>query len=251
MPLQARPMHLPEPIYRKIEADAAPEHIRNSLLDACAAVQDPSAVEGAIEKFCRGKQLCGPDVTLGPRERLGHVKPEKRTVSDTAKELAMDPAEVGQYIEGLAGEGTRIEIDLAEKWFENEIVKGSGRHIKIARRPAWLFRTNDRVSDPFNGDVSCLPWCLALPRWADKHRPPPEIPCLGYLVPAGSIQAKTPTVIDAGYDAVSVYWHPGGKTVSHAHGPVSCVGGFDEVVVEPPPLGTIERRIVRFKSKSI
>ena len=66
--------------------------------------------------------MCGPEVTLEADERLGHVKPETRTIGQFATELAMDPSELEHILHSLAGEGSRMDIHLAENWFETEIV---------------------------------------------------------------------------------------------------------------------------------
>lgn len=253
MALAGRPAHLPEVAYGKMLADCAPEALLNELIEACAACTNADEIAPTVQKFCQGKELCGPDVALLDDECLGHVKPEHRTVARIAADLEMDPSEVGHLLTRLSGEGTRTEVDLAEAWFLNEIVNGPGTNLRIANRPAWLFRVGDQKSDPFQGDLGCLPWCLGLPLWAKtKDRSPAGggVACIGYRVPAKSVSiAKRPTVIDAGYEAISYYWEPGGMTIPHPHGPAECVGGFEEVVVEPPRLAEINRPIARFKSK--
>jgi hypothetical protein len=255
MALRKRPAHLPEIIYSKIQKDVAPETILNGLLAACDAVADSSEIEGVVDGYCHGKELCGPIVTLEANERLGHVRPEKRTVNRIASALAMDPVEVGHIIEGLAGEGTQIETDLAANWFESEIVNGPGNRITISKRPAWLFRTENHISDPFAGDIPCLPWSLGLPLWAKtttRTAPPTGVACLGYRLAAKSLKdARIPTMIDAGFGAAYYHWEPGGRTAPHRHGPASCTQMLEEVVVDPPPLASIERPIVRFKSKNV
>ena len=70
MSLRKRPAHLPETVYKKIKADKAPEDVLNGLLDACAAVAAKADIDGAIDTYCRGKELCGPEVPLGAGERL-------------------------------------------------------------------------------------------------------------------------------------------------------------------------------------
>jgi hypothetical protein len=170
MPLRRRPKYLPKHIYAKIKADSAPESVLNGLLEACARVPSEGDIENAIDAYCVGKELCGPNVTLDANERLGHVKPEARTVGRIANELSMDPLVVGQLLEALAGEGSSTDIDLAENWFENEIVNGPGQNITIAQRPTWLFRAEDRVGDPFDGDCACLPWRLASTSFVGESR---------------------------------------------------------------------------------
>lgn len=254
MALRGRPAHLPAHVYAKLEADLAPEGILNGLLDACSAASDATQVEHAMETYCKGKELCGPPLVLEVNEQLGHVKPEQRTINHIANELGMDPMQIGELVRGLAGEGTRTEIDLASEWFKNEIVDGLGSSLTIARRPAWLFRVPDRRADPFESDTGCLPWSLGLPLWAKtpKNTPPhAAVDCLGYRVRAEYVNARRPTAVDAGYEGISYYWEPGGVTVPHSHGPRECSSGWEEIVAEPPLLANIEQPIVRFKSRTV
>ena len=60
--------------------------------------------------------------------------------------------------------------------------------------------------------------------------------------------ARQPTAFDAGYEGLSSYWHPGGVTVPHPHGPCTAPG-LREVVAEPPLLQNVEREVVHFLGK--
>jgi hypothetical protein len=233
MPLIARPKFLPESVYRKIETDAAPEVIRNELLSACDTATSLDQVASLYDAFCNGRELCGPRATLAPDEVLGHVKPEERTVRRIANELSMNPSAVADIFMALAGERSDADSDEAQIWFEEEIVNAdASRRLEISRRPAWLFRTVDGA-DPFASELRCLPWQLALPflaRTPATPAPTTRVACLGYRIPAKDVSfPMLPTVIDAWFEGVTIYWVPGGKTVPHSYAPPKCVaaGGLD------------------------
>lgn len=250
MPLKNCPPHLPNHIYEKIALDVAPEGILNALLDICDTTEHVSLAK-AFDDHCRGNAMLGPTVDVPDDERLGHVRPEKRTLKRLADELNMEPDEIARLIAFLCGEGTKTDGQLAEEWFQTEIVNGSGKAIEIAKRPTWFFRTPDNPHEPFLKDHCCLPWCLALPLWAKTPTnvpPTTEVACLGYQIAGSAINdPRVPTIMDAGYEAADFFWHPGGKTRPHAHGPETCSHQYEEVVAEPPRLAQVER-IFRFKS---
>ncbi|MEY9755800.1 hypothetical protein [Bradyrhizobium yuanmingense] len=253
MPLNARPAHLPEIIYDKIQTDISSEDVRNSLLDECSAA-GPGGVVLVFEGHCKANALRGTDVPLSPGEILGHVKAEKRMAAHVASVLAMDPAEVESLFQGLAGELTQVEKDLADIWFEGQIVNGPGQDIAIALGTAWLFRPSTATSDPFDCDRECLPWNLGLPFCANVpgRSPATNVPCIGLRVPSSAIaNPKLPTIFDAGWEGSLYYWYPGGKTMPHPHGPATCSAPLDEIVADAPRLGEVIPHIVRFKSKPL
>lgn len=207
----------------------------------------------AFVAHCDRNPLAGGSVALSPGELLGHVKPEQRTIAHLARELSIDPAEVASLFQGLAGELTKVDNELAAEWFTEEIVNGPGQRISIANKIAWLFRTAPPDQDPFLCDVECLPWNLGLPVCAelpDRTPPSSSLDCVGFRVPASCVtNARQPTVFDAGYEAVLHYWSPGGKTVPHPHRPADCSGAFDEIVAKAPMLREVSPEFVRSRAK--
>lgn len=254
MPLTARPPHLPEIIYDKIQADLSSEDVRNDFLNECSAAAEPDAIVGIFESHCKANALNGTQVTLSSGELLGHVKAEKRMAAHVASILTMDPSEVEFLFQGLAGELTQVENDLAESWFDGQIVNGPGQHITLAFGTAWLFRPGPVTNDPFACDRECLPWNLGLPFCADLPERPPatNVPCVGFRVPSSAISnPKLPTIFDAGWEGSLYYWYPGGKTMPHPHGPATCSSPLEEIVADTPHLRNVSPHIVRFKSKPL